>query len=292
MMERVAVVAHQRKTLGEGLAELRRRLALAGIDDPIWYEVPKSKRSPKRVRQAIRAGAQLVLVWGGDGMVQRCIDAAVGHDVTLAILPAGTANLLATNLGIPHDLEAALEIALRGRDRRLDVGSVNGEHFAVMAGVGFDAEMIDAVDGAAKRKLGRLAYVRTGVGAMRAEPTKVKVKIDGTPWFKGKASCVLVGNVSTATGGLVVFSDAEPDDGVLDVGVVTAEGTAQWLRVLTRAARQKADRSPFVHTTRARTVDVRLGTDSLYELDGGSRTKTKRLRFRVVPDAITVRVAS
>ena len=104
-------------------------------------------------------------------------------------------------------------------------------------------------------------------------PNKVRIKIDGTRWFKGDATCVLVGNVSTATAGLVVFNDAVPDDGVLDVGVVTAEGTAQWLRVLGRAARKKADRSPFVQTTTARGVDVRMDEASLYELDGGSRSK-------------------
>lgn len=289
-MEQIAVVAHQAKTLGDGLPELRRRLAAAGVEEPIWYEVSKSKQAPKCVRRAIKNGAEVVLVWGGDGMVQRSIDALVGHDATLAILPAGTANLLATNLGIPHDLEEALNVALHGRNRAIDVGTVNGEHFAVMSGVGFDARMIDGADSSDKAKLGKLAYVRTGVGAMRAAPTKLRIKIDGTPWFKGDASCVLVGNVSTATAGLVVFNDAVPDDGVLDVGVVTADGTAQWLRVLGRAARKKADRSPFVQTTKARRVDVRMNEASLYELDGGSRSKVKRLRYEIKPNAITVRV--
>ena len=288
----VAVVAHQQKVLGGGLPELRRQLASAGIDDPAWFEVPKSKKAPKRVRQAIDEGAELLLVWGGDGMVQRCIDAIVDHDVTLGILPAGTANLLATNLGIPHELEGALEVALRGRDRPVDVATVNGEHFAVMSGLGFDAQMIEGADSAAKEKLGKLAYVRTGVGAMRSAPVKLRIKVDGTKWFKGDASCVLVGNVGTASGGLVVFSDAELDDGVLEIGVVTAEGTAQWLRVLGRAARKQADQSPFVHTTRGKKVDVRLDKASLYELDGGSRSKVKRLRYRVKHHAITVRVPS
>ncbi len=288
----VAVVAHQQKVLGDGLPELRRQLASAGIDDPAWFEVPKSKKAPKRVRQAIDEGAELLLVWGGDGMVQRCIDAAVGHDVTLGILPAGTANLLATNLGIPHELEGALDVALRGRDRPVDVATVNGEHFAVMSGLGFDAQMIEGADSAAKEKLGKLAYVRTSVGAMRSTPVKLRIEVDGTKWFKGDASCVLVGNVGTASGGLVVFSDAELDDGVLEIGVVTAEGTAQWLRVLGRAARKQADQSPFVHTTRGKKVDVRLDKASLYELDGGSRSKVKRLKYRVKHHAITVRVPS
>ena len=172
----------------------------------------------------------------------------------------------------------------------MDVATVNGEHFAVMSGVGFDAQMIDGADSAAKEKLGKLAYVRTGVDAMRAAPVKVRIKVDGTKWFKGDASCLLVGNVGTASGGLVVFNDAELDDGVLEVGVVTADGTAQWLRVLGQAARKQADRSPFVQTTRGKKVDVRLAKKSLYELDGGSRSKVKRLRFCVKHHALNVRV--
>ena len=97
----VAVIAHSGKTLEGGLPELREKLDLAGVTDPLWSEVPKSKMAPKRVRTAIESGADLVFVWGGDGMVQRCIDAMVGSDAVLAIIPAGTANLFAANLKIP-----------------------------------------------------------------------------------------------------------------------------------------------------------------------------------------------
>jgi diacylglycerol kinase (ATP) len=289
-MERVAVVAHQMKSLDGGLAQLRHELAEAGIDDPIWFEVPKSRLAPKRVRQAIKEGAELVVVWGGDGMVQRCITVLAETDVTLGIVPAGTANVLATNLGIPRDLGEAVRIALKGRERTIDVAKVNGERFAVMGGVGFDARLIDATAKSAKRRFGKLAYVRTGAGAIQAPPMSVRVKIDGMKWFTGDATCVLVGNVGTSTGGLVVFPDAELDDGVLDVGVVTAEGALEWLRVLSRVARKKAPQSPFVHVTRARKIDVKLEKSALYEVDGGTRQKVKRLRFAVEPAAVTVRV--
>src|SRR5688500_4340085 len=138
----VAVVAHRKKSLGGGLDELRRLLADEGVDELLWYEVPKSKKAPKKLKKALKEGAQLLLVWGGDGMVQRCVDAAAGSKVTVGIIPAGTANMFAGNLGIPEDLPEAVRIAFHGRDRKLDLGKVNGEHFAVMAGVGFDAEMI------------------------------------------------------------------------------------------------------------------------------------------------------
>src|SRR3979409_1120873 len=93
----IAVVAHSGKTLGGGLHELRDELAAAGVTDPLWFEVPKSKMAPKQIRKALEAGAKVVFVWGGDGMVQRCADAMAGSDAALAIVPAGTANLFASN---------------------------------------------------------------------------------------------------------------------------------------------------------------------------------------------------
>jgi diacylglycerol kinase (ATP) len=91
-------------------------------DDLLWYEVGKSKKAPKRVRQAVEAGAKLILAWGGDGLVQHCLDTVAGSDVPVGIIPAGTANLLAHNLGIPENLREALHIALTGRRRSLDLG--------------------------------------------------------------------------------------------------------------------------------------------------------------------------
>src|SRR4029079_35177 len=109
----VAVIAHSGKTLGGGLTELRRVLQQAGHPRPIWREVPKSRKAPKAVRRAVKKGARLIFVWGGDGMVQRCVDALAGtKNVEIAILPAGTANLLATNLGIPKQIAQAVNIGL------------------------------------------------------------------------------------------------------------------------------------------------------------------------------------
>src|SRR5450755_176300 len=113
-MTSVAVVAHSGKSLGGGLTELRSVLAAAGVTDPIWYEVPKSKKAPKRVQRALDAGADLLFVWGGDGMVQRCLDVAAGSGATVAIVPAGTANLFASNVGIPKDIAGAVDVGLHG----------------------------------------------------------------------------------------------------------------------------------------------------------------------------------
>ena len=155
-MTTVAVVAHSRKSFGGGLPELREVLAREGFSDPLWYEVNKSRKAPMRARRALSEGAELVFVWGGDGMVQRCVDAVTGTDAALAILPAGTANLLATNLAIPADLTDAVRVGLHGEQRMIDTGTVNGEHFAVMAGAGFDALMISGASRQLKNRLGGL----------------------------------------------------------------------------------------------------------------------------------------
>ena len=288
--EKLAVIAHAGKKLGGGLNELRRLLADAGHPDPIWYEVPKSRKAPKAVRRAVKKGARLIFVWGGDGMVQRCVDALAGKTkVEIAIVPAGTANLLATNLGIPRQIAGAVAIGLAGTRRRIDVGVVNGERFAVMAGAGFDAIMMRNVNSAGKTRLGRLAYFRSSVQAMRSKAVRMKVRVDGTTWFDGKASALLFGNVGTVTGGLKVFPDASDRDGMLEVGIVTARSVWQWVRVLSRVAGGRPERSPFVEMTRGKKIVARLSRPLAYELDGGDRGSAKRLKLKVVAGGITIR---
>ena len=285
---KVAVIAHAGKTLGGGLTELRRVLEAEGIDDPLWCEVPKSRKAPAQVRRALEEGAELVFAWGGDGMVQRCIDVLAGSKTSLAIIPAGTANLFATNLGIPEDIEQAVAVGLRGERRKLDVGRFNGERFAVMAGAGFDAAMIRGADGGLKDRFGRLAYVWTGSESLRSKPFRAKITVDGVGWYSGKASCILLGNVGELFGGVDAFEDARPDDGKLELGVVTADGLLEWGRMLARTAVGSASKSPFAQTTKARSVKVKLNRKVLYELDGGDRTKVKEFKVKVESGAISV----
>jgi diacylglycerol kinase (ATP) len=285
---KVGVVAHTGKTLGGGLLDLRRELARQGVEDPFWREVPKSKAARAEVKRALDAGIDMLFVWGGDGIVQRCIDVIAGSDVALAIIPAGTANLLATNLGIPANIEQAVAIGLHGDRRKLDVGRFNGERFGVMAGAGFDASMIQQADGTLKDRLGRVAYVWSGSKSLRAKPFKAKIAIDDTLWYSGSASCILVGNVGRLFGGIEVFEDARPDDGRLEIGVVNADGVTDWVRTLARTALGHADKSPLVRATSAKKIKVKLDRKVLYEVDGGDRVKVKSFKIKVEPTAVTV----
>jgi diacylglycerol kinase (ATP) len=284
---KVAVVAHAAKSLDGGLPELRRTLAREGCDTPLWYEVPKAKKAPEQVRRALDEGAELVFAWGGDGTVRRCIDVLAGTDVSLAVVPAGTANLFATNLGVPTEIEGAVAVGLRGLRRRLDVGCFGKERFGVMAGAGFDAAMIRGAD-ELKERMGRAAYLWSGSRNLGGDGFGAEIQVDGTDWYEGRATCILFGNLGRIVGGVRVFPDARPDDGVLELGIVTAEGLLQWTRTLARTAIGDPNRSPFVRTTKASSVEVALDRKVRYELDGGDRSKVKSFRVGVEERALKV----
>jgi diacylglycerol kinase family enzyme len=263
-------------------------LARAGIADPLWYEVTKSRKASKYARRALAEGAEVIFVWGGDGMVQRCIDAVAGTGAVLAILPAGTANLLATNLQVPANLTEAVRVGLHGDRRRLDTGSVNGEHFAVMAGAGFDARMIKDAGRGMKDRIGRVAYLYAGARNLSARRVKATIEVDGRQFFEGRISCVLAGNVSKLLGGVEAFSGAQPDDGLLELGVVTAKNPVEWARTLGRVALGEAEISPFVEVTRGKRFRLRFDRRFPYELDGGARPAVKKVRIKVHPSSIKI----
>ena len=289
-MTKIAVIAHTGKSMGGGLEELRETLDRSGVTDPLWTEVPKSKYAPERVEKALADGAETIFVWGGDGMVQRAVDAMADTDAKLAILPAGTANLFASNLGIPDDIGEAVQVGLSGRERRLDLGKMNGEHFAVMAGAGLDARMTRDVDGGPKDRYGRLAYIWAASKNLRVEPFKARIEVNGDLWYDDEASCLLVGNVGALFGGLEAFESASPEDGQLELGVTHAESLGQWARTVARTAIGSAAQSPFVQATKAERIDVEFKPKVLYELDGGERKEVKRLKVKVKPGALTVMV--
>ncbi|MDO9486347.1 MAG: diacylglycerol kinase family protein [Actinomycetota bacterium] len=287
-LPRVAVIAHSGKSLGGGLTELRQVLADAGIPEPLWLEVPKSKYAPAMARKALKAGVDIVFVWGGDGSVQKCVDVLAKEDVLLAILPAGTGNLLARNLNIPQDINKAVDIGLHGDRRSIDTGTVNGEHFSIMAGAGLDALTMEDADRGLKDRFGRAAYLWTGARRLASEPIRCRIWVEGRKFYKGKVTCVLIGNLSQIMGSIEVFDDSRPDDGILEIGVMSAKSRTQWVRTIGRVVVGRAENSPFVDTTRGTKFQIRFDHKVLYELDGSVRKPTKRLNVRIFPKSITI----
>jgi hypothetical protein len=150
----------------------------------------------------------------------------------------------------------------------------------VMAGAGFDAQMISDADRAAKDRLGRAAYIVSGIKNVAARRVKATVEVHGRAFFKGKVSCVLAANVGKILGEVEAFPQARPDDGRLELGVVTARNPAQWARTFGRLAVGHPDRSPFVKVTQGKKFRIRFDEKVRYELDGGTRSASRAPTIR------------
>jgi diacylglycerol kinase (ATP) len=291
MEERLGVVVNQGKRLDGEPDRLRRALAQRGRADVHWLEVPKSKYAPGAVSVLVDDGVDRILVWGGDGTVRRCIDQLCrldAADVVLGVLPAGTGNVLAANLDIDVDLDAALDTALGERIDRIDVGLVNDEYFAVVAGAGFDGELIERYKGELQERFDRIGYLWAAIRSSGIEPVGMQVTVDGQPCHEGPATCVIAANVPTILGGLRAFPAARLDDGTLQIAVVTADSRAAWAGALGRAVLDEPAASPAVTVVQGRHIEANLDSPLPWQLDGGDRTPTQRMCWQAVPAAVRV----
>lgn len=273
------------------IAKLRRTitetLASAGWPEPLWLETTVEDPGQGQTRKAIEAGAEVVFVCGGDGTVMSCVSAAVGTDVALAVLPAGTGNLLAANLGISGDLAAGIEVALERGRRRLDVGVCEGRVFTVMAGMGFDAQLLGSTSETTKARIGWPAYLLGGARHLRDRPMRVTIRIDDRPPVRRRARTVLVANVGRLQGGIRLFNDAEPDDGYLDVAVLTPRTLGHWVRLWWAVLRRRR-RVPRMEVFRGRRVEIRSNRAQPRELDGDVIEPGRSLDVEIQPRAFVL----
>lgn len=291
MNRSIAVVAHREKLTGGAARRLRAALQEHGLDDVPWYSIEKGSRAAAATKKAVKRGAEVVLVCGGDGTVRSASESLTGTDAALAVVPAGTANLFATGLDLPRRPADVVAAIVGGRTILIDSAKCNDRGFNVMAGTGFDAGMIDAAD-RGKARLGTLSYVWAGVREARhREAFGAEVEVDGREVFEGPATCVLVANIGSLKGGIEAFPDASPTDGKLDLAVITADGMREWAGLMARAVRGTQRWAGNAHFDQGATIRVRLDGKHRFELDGGSKGVAKRLDFSVDEAALRVCVA-
>ncbi|MBG0560821.1 diacylglycerol/lipid kinase family protein [Actinoplanes aureus] len=284
---RSAVVVNPSKI--DDIGELRRTvddtLSAAGWPAPRWFETTADDPGLGQTRTAIESGVEVIFVCGGDGTVMSAVSALVGTEVSMAVLPAGTGNLLAANLGLSTDLAAGLAVALEGGLRHLDVGAFEGRHFAVMAGMGFDAHMLEATSDTAKASIGWPAYVLGAVKHLRDRPMRVTVSIDGGTPMRRRARSVLVANVGRLQGGVRLLGDAQPDDGILDIAILTPNTLRKWVR-LGWGLLRRSDRVPSMEVFRGSRIEVISNRPQPRQLDGDLVETGDRLLVEVIPQSL------
>ena len=290
-MTKVAVIAHAGKSIGGGLEELRSTLERAGVERAalVGGAEEQVRAGARRAGARGRRRARLRLGRRRDGAAldrrargqrRHARDHPGRHGEPLRLEPRD-----------PVDIEEAVEIGLNGRDRKLDVGKINGERFAVMAGAGLDAHMIREADGGLKDRFGRARVRLDGVeepprGALQgADRRQRRALVQGQ-----RELCAARQRRLAVRRDRGVRQRASPTTGcsrsASRAPTASASGHGPWPG--RRSARPR--KSPFVQVTKAKKIRIELDRKVDYELDGGARGKTKMLKAKVEPGAITVRV--
>ena len=285
----------------------------------MWIETADDDPGRGMALAARGAGVDLVIAVGGDGTVRSVAAGLRGSGVPLGLVPLGTGNLLARNLGIPvSDPEDAVVLAFSGTDRAIDVlvaditrpdGTSETHASLVMSGIGFDAAMIANTNPDLKRRVGWLAYVGAVLRAIPAsKPFRVVYRTEAERLHRSRVSSILVANLGYLPGNLELVPDAEPDDGKIDVVVLQPRNFMGWLfiwrkmawenRVLRRSALGRqyiafsgARGRREVLYSRGRSVDIEIeAAPEEFEIDGDEFGTVVAARFRVDPAALVVRV--
>jgi YegS/Rv2252/BmrU family lipid kinase len=268
----------------------------AGWTRPTWHLTTVEDPGRSMAEQAAIDGAELVLVCGGDGTVRTVCAELAGTGVAVGVVPAGTGNLLARNLGIPLYLNAAVDVALHGQDRAIDLVKISGdgiaedEHFMVMAGMGFDAAIMEGANEKVKAKVGWLAYVVSALKNLMFPPVRVEISIDGGPWTRHRARTVVIGNVGYLQAGMPLLPDAAIDDGVLDVVILHPRRFLSWIPLAIRVLSKGKRLDEMLDRKTGRTVSIRTAHETPRQVDGDSIGAGKELHAECVHGRLLVRV--
>ncbi len=279
----------------------------AGLGPPLWFETTPEDPGGGQARRAVEEGAVVVVAAGGDGTVRAVADALAGKGVPMALIPMGTGNLLARNLDLPlGDTQALVRVALTGRDHAVDVGylraegpkATDGDHcFLVMAGLGFDAAMVAGADNQMKKRMGWFAYFLAGARHLHGRRVRADMTLADSTEVSLRLRSLLFANCGRLPGGIVLFPDAEIDDGWLDVaGIDTRGGVIGWASLFGKVVlqgvgirRQLPVSAGSIEFWRARDVVVHTEEPEPVQVDGDLVGEATDVRVWLRQGALTVR---
>jgi diacylglycerol kinase family enzyme len=266
-----------------------------GFGDTVWLETTEDDPGSTMAKGAIAEGVDLVVVAGGDGTVRVVCAELAGTGIPIAVLPAGTGNLLARNLGISLDLDAALAELLDGSEQRIDSVKIEGDQlagdrFVVMAGLGLDAAIIADAPDSLKKHVGWAAYVVSTVKNLNHPFVRVEITIDDQPPVRRRARTVVIGNVGTLQANIPLLPDAKPDDGKIDLVVLAPRRISHWPRLALSLVIKSLDEGRQIERFTGETIQVKAATTVRRELDGDQISNGRILTASVDPAALLVRI--
>lgn len=216
-----ALIVNAQSRKGQALfRDARAKLEARGIELVAAHAITDPKTLIPTMRETVKSGVPMIIVGGGDGSLSCTVDEAVDDPVVFALLPLGTANSFARTLGIPLDLDGAIEVIATGRRRRIDLGMIDGDYFANCAALGLSPMIGDSVPHKLKRYLGRVGYLIWAIWCLiRFRSFKVIVT-DGETEHRVRATELRIANGSFH-GGVELIEEADVDSGEIVVQAVT-----------------------------------------------------------------------
>ncbi|AMM33484.1 diacylglycerol kinase [Sinomonas atrocyanea] len=291
-----ALIVNPVKQGAEAVVESFRARCAARGAEPLVLETTVEDPGAGMAREALDKGAELVVVAGGDGTVRAAAGALAGTGTPLGVVPLGTGNLLARNLGLPiDDPERALDTAMGGAERRIDVAWAkmdDGDElaFVVMAGLGLDATVMANTDDDLKAKAGWFAYVVSAAQNIVGESHRIRVDVDGQLAMDRRQRGVMVGNCGRIQGNVEVFPGAKVDDGILNVLAVAPSGFRGWFRVVgALLSRFRRHSPPDLGHFEGKRVRLASAHPHDIQLDGDHLGQGRVFTARVDQGALTVR---
>jgi diacylglycerol kinase family enzyme len=314
---RAAVVYNPTKVDAEAIRDaINAEDAATGWAEPLWLATSEEDPGGDVTLKAVNEKVDLVIAAGGDGTVRAVAETLRGTDIPLALVPSGTGNLLARNLGLKlDDLQHSLNIAFAGQDRQIDVGVTDIQRednshdeyaFVVMAGLGVDAKMASGTNPKLKEHVGWLAYAQSIIRAIRdSDELRIRYQIDGGVSTRIGAHTMLIGNCGSLPANMLILPDAKLDDGRFDLVFLRPKGVVGWVRIWVKVAwengiirRSKVGRKVMgdakeIHALQYETavrLNAQFAKPEEIELDGDAFGKAIALESWIVPLALRIRV--
>lgn len=279
----------------ESLKSIREYIDALPATNTTYYETAGKDDAKKFAQQAAADGTHLVVAYGGDGTMTEVAAGLMGSGIPLGMLPGGTANVMAIELGVPVALSAALDLIFKhpNQPRQVDMGKIDGQLFILRAGIGYEAQISATAPRTAKRERGRLAYFQHAFSLIRRlRRARYIITVDGEQHVVKGITCMVCNSTNVGLNNLQLVHLSSVSDGVLDVVVIEGLGVRSMLRILLSIFQGvlpwRTKTRPALHHWQGKSITIDIRPRQLVAFDGEKLKYARRVSVVVVPNAVNI----